>query len=71
MENEIELYEWLENSADLYAPDGMERERYDEYDEDDEFDADADWRSERSEDAFLDSLYEERYEYEDMNSYWD
>ena len=58
MENETELYEWLENSADLYAPGGMARERYDEYDEydeDDEFDADADWRHE---DAFLDSLYE-------------
>jgi len=68
MENEIELYEWLENSADPYAPGGMARERYDEEDEDDEFDADADWRSE---DAFLDALYEERYEYEDMNSYWD
>jgi hypothetical protein len=68
MENEKELYEWLENSADLYAPGGMARERYDEYDEDDEFDCDAYWRHE---DAFLDSLYEERYEYEDTNSYWD
>jgi hypothetical protein len=68
MENETELYEWLENSADLYAPGGMARERYDEYDEYDDFDYDADWRSE---DAFLDSLYEERYEYQDMNSYWD
>jgi hypothetical protein len=68
MENEKELYEWLENSADPYAPGGMARERYDEYDEDDEFDCDADWRHE---DAFLDSLYEERYEYEDTNSYWD
>jgi hypothetical protein len=56
MENETELYEWLENSADLYAPGGMARERYDEYDEDDDFDYDADWRSE---DAFLDSFYED------------
>jgi len=60
MEDEKELYEWLENSADLYAPGGMKRERYYEDDEDDEFDADADWRSE---DAHLDSLYEDRYDY--------
>ena len=64
MENEKELHEWLESPADLYAPGGMARERYDEDDEDDEddeFDADADWRSE---DAFLDSLYEEWHEHE-------
>ena len=61
MENEIELYEWIENPAnyDPYAPGGMARERsgeYDEDDEDDEFDYDADWRHE---DAFLDSFYED------------
>jgi hypothetical protein len=70
MKNEKELYEWLENSADLYAPGGMKRERYyecldpDELDERDyerdDYDADADWRSE---DAHLDSLYEDRYDY--------
>jgi hypothetical protein len=48
MENENDL-------LDLYAPGGMKRERYDEYDEDDEFDYDADWRHE---DAFLDTQYE-------------
>jgi hypothetical protein len=68
MENEKELYEWLENSADLYAPGGMKRERYYERDEDDDYDADADWRHE---DAYNDSSYEDRYDYEDMHSSWD
>jgi hypothetical protein len=61
MENEIELYEWLEqNFYNPYASGEMDR------DEDDDFDYDADWRCE---DAFLDSHYEDQYE--DMNSCWD
>ncbi len=61
MENEIELYEWLEqNFYNPYASGETDR------DEDDDFDYDADWRCE---DAFLDSDYEDQYE--DMNSCWD
>ena len=74
MENEIELYEWMESTknypkVDLYAPGGMARERYYDYEDgDDEYDYDADWRTE---DAYLESLYEDRYDYEGMNSSWD
>ena len=53
--------------ADLYAPGGMARERFSfsparllyAEDGDDLYDYDADWRSE---DAHLDSLYEDRYD---------